>query len=149
MGGKGGGGDNIAAATAARDAEYDAYSHPGYFVHRQTGEVYDTNNKVVGHKDTMWPEAKPVEAPKLATPAPEPEAAPVPAPEPAPEPPPGPLGPAINPGGAITQPTGVNNQTAGEVLGGSILNPPAYWVGNTGRSGRGTGAGQGSLTTTK
>lgn len=147
MGGKGGGGDE--EGMARFNAAYDNTSHPGYVIDRATGEVMDRTLNVVGHKDTMWPEARPVVAPKAAAPAPAPEPEAAPVPPPAPEPPPGPLGPGISPGGAITQPTGVNNQTSGEVLGGSILNPPAYWVGNTGRSGRGTGAGQGSLTTTK
>ena len=44
-----------------------------------------------------------------------------------------PIGPAINAGGAITQPTAAGNPAgsggAGDALGGAVLDPPKYWVG--------------------
>lgn len=143
MGGKGGGGD-AAEGRAAMEKEWDLTTHPGYFVNRTTGEVLDTGYNTVGHKDTMWPEAQPVQAAAPAPAAPAPAAAAPPPPAPPPEPPQA-IGPPIPSGGAITQPTG---QNTGEALGGSILNPPAYWVGS-GNRGRGTGAGTGSLRTTE
>jgi membrane protein involved in colicin uptake len=47
-----------------------------------------------------------------------------------------PLGPSIQAGGAITQPTAAGNPTlggagAGDALGGAVLDPPKYWVGGT------------------
>ena len=46
-----------------------------------------------------------------------------------------PIGPAIQAGGAITQPTASGNPAvpggtgAGDTLGGAVLDPPKYWVG--------------------
>jgi hypothetical protein len=144
MGGKGGGND-AAEGRAAMEKDWDLTTHPGYFVNRTTGEVLDTGYNTVGQKDSMWPEAKPVAAaaPAPAAAAPAPAAAPPPAAE-TPKPVEA-IGPPISSGGAITQPTG---QNTGEALGGSILNPPAYWVGS-GNRGRGTGGGGGSLRTTR
>jgi len=143
MGGKGGGGDG-GEGRAAFDAAYDSTSHPGYWVNKQNGEVYDTGYNLVGHKDTMFAEPAPVAAAAPAPAAPAPAAA---APPPAAETPKPveAIGPPIQSGGSITQPTG---QNTGEALGGSILNPPAYWVGS-GNRGRGTGTGTGSLRTTR
>ncbi len=143
MGGKGGGGD-AAEGRAAMEKEWDLTTHPGYFVNRTTGEVLDTGYNTVGQKDTMWPEAKPVAAAAPAPAAPAPVAE-TPAPVVETPKPVEAIGPPIASGGAIDQPSG---QNTGEALGGSILNPPAYWVGS-GNRGRGTGTGTGSLRTTK
>jgi hypothetical protein len=48
----------------------------------------------------------------------------------------------VDPGGAIDQPTG-------DVLGGSILNPPKYWVGGIDSYKKGPSTKSSSLTTTQ
>lgn len=63
--------------------------------------------------------------PPVQPPAPAPAAAAPPpaAPPEQPPPPPPEGGTPIDPGGAIDQPT------AGDQLGGAVLNPPSYWIG--------------------
>jgi hypothetical protein len=79
----------------------------------------------------------PADTPKPAEPAP---VTPDPTPEPTPDPTPTPA--PIDPGGAVDQPSG-------DVLGGSILNPPKYWVGGIDSYKKGPSTKSSSLTTTQ
>lgn len=90
---------------------------------------------------------KPPPAPAPEAPAPAPEA---PAPEPEAPKPVDPLGPAVGSGGFIDQPDGAKSPfgagsmtDTGDVLGGSVLNPPNYWTG------KGTTKKSGSQTNTQ
>jgi hypothetical protein len=101
------------------------------------------------------PAAAPQAAPAAFADAPAP-AAPAPAPEVAP---PAPSGPAASAGGPIPQPTAAGNPTpgntggtqgpsSGDVLGGSVMAPPNYWVGGLGQS-TSTGRTRGNITTSQ
>jgi len=101
----------------------------------------DVFNNLFG---TYQPPA-PAPAPAAASEAPAPAAPEAPAPEaPAPD-----GGTPIDSGGGIDQPT------TGSVLGGALLNPPAYWVGGMDSYNKAakptnkTGDTSGSLTTTQ
>jgi len=153
MGGKGGGGggggwqtvDQVVADPVLAQQKRDEINameknDPDYFAgtYGPNGNYRETYLKLFPEQPA--PAAKLDEAltppPETPAPAPEPEVAkPDPAPTtPAPNP--------IDPGGAIDQPTG-------DVLGGSILNPPKYWVGGIDSYKKGPSTKSSSLTTTQ